>query len=71
MMRAGIRIVKSIASVLALALVPVESAAQTDPGRAVEMYLVAHHGGADASDPALFNALKPRVAILVSRIGDW
>jgi len=30
----------------------------------VDVYLVAHHGGADASEPALFNALKPRVAIL-------
>ena len=30
----------------------------------VDVYLVAHHGGADAADPALFGALKPRVAIL-------
>jgi competence protein ComEC len=30
----------------------------------VDVYLVAHHGGADASDPALFHALKPRAAIL-------
>jgi beta-lactamase superfamily II metal-dependent hydrolase len=29
----------------------------------VSVYLVAHHGGADASDPALFAATKPRVAI--------
>jgi beta-lactamase superfamily II metal-dependent hydrolase len=30
----------------------------------VEAYLVAHHGGADASDPATFAAFKPRVAIM-------
>ena len=30
----------------------------------VDVYLVSHHGGADASDPSLFAALKPRVAIL-------
>jgi beta-lactamase superfamily II metal-dependent hydrolase len=30
----------------------------------VDVYLVAHHGGADASDPALFGAVRPRVAIL-------
>jgi competence protein ComEC len=30
----------------------------------VDVYLVAHHGGADASDPATFAAFKPRVAIM-------
>jgi len=30
----------------------------------VDVYLVAHHGGADAADSALFEALAPRVAIL-------
>jgi competence protein ComEC len=30
----------------------------------VDVYLVAHHGGADAADPSLFAAIKPRVAIL-------
>jgi beta-lactamase superfamily II metal-dependent hydrolase len=30
----------------------------------VDVYLVSHHGGADASDPSLFAAIKPRVAIL-------
>jgi competence protein ComEC len=30
----------------------------------VDVYLVAHHGGADASDPAMFSAVRPRVAIL-------
>ena len=30
----------------------------------VDVYLVAHHGGADAADPATFAAFKPRVAIL-------
>ena len=30
----------------------------------VEVYLVAHHGGPDAADPATFAALKPRVAIM-------
>jgi beta-lactamase superfamily II metal-dependent hydrolase len=30
----------------------------------VDAYLVAHHGGADASDPATFVAFKPRVAIM-------
>jgi len=29
----------------------------------VDVYLVAHHGGADASDPATFEAFKPRVAL--------
>ncbi|HKE92931.1 MAG TPA: MBL fold metallo-hydrolase, partial [Povalibacter sp.] len=31
---------------------------------AVDVYLVAHHGGADAADPATFAAFKPRVALL-------
>ena len=30
----------------------------------VDAYLVAHHGGADAGDPATFAAFKPRVAIM-------
>lgn len=30
----------------------------------VDVYLVAHHGGADASAPSTFDAIKPRVAIL-------
>ena len=30
----------------------------------VDVYLVAHHGGADAADPATVAAFKPRVAIL-------
>ena len=30
----------------------------------VDVYLVSHHGGQDASDPSLFAAIKPRVAIL-------
>lgn len=30
----------------------------------VDVYLVSHHGGADAADPSLFGALKPRAAIL-------
>jgi len=30
----------------------------------VDVYLVAHHGGADASDPATLAAFRPRVAIL-------
>ena len=30
----------------------------------VDTYLVAHHGGADVSDPATFAAFKPRVAIM-------
>lgn len=29
-----------------------------------DVYLVAHHGGADAAEPATFAAFKPRVAIL-------
>ncbi len=32
----------------------------------VDVYLVAHHGGSDASDPATFAAFRPRVAILNS-----
>lgn len=31
---------------------------------AVDVYLVTHHGGADAADPATFAAFRPRVAIL-------
>lgn len=30
----------------------------------VSVYLVAHHGGPDVADPALFAAFKPRVAIM-------
>jgi beta-lactamase superfamily II metal-dependent hydrolase len=30
----------------------------------VDAYLVAHHGGVDAADPATFAAFKPRVAVL-------
>ncbi|HVP35291.1 MAG TPA: MBL fold metallo-hydrolase [Steroidobacteraceae bacterium] len=30
----------------------------------VDAYLVAHHGGADAADPATFAAFRPRVAIM-------
>jgi competence protein ComEC len=30
----------------------------------VDVYLVAHHGGADAADPATFAAFAPRVAVL-------
>lgn len=30
----------------------------------VDAYLVAHHGGPDAADPATFAALQPRVAVL-------
>jgi competence protein ComEC len=30
----------------------------------VEVYLVAHHGGPDAADPATFAAFRPRVAIM-------
>jgi beta-lactamase superfamily II metal-dependent hydrolase len=30
----------------------------------VDVYVVAHHGGADAADPSLFAAVKPRAAIL-------
>ena len=31
---------------------------------AVDAYLIAHHGGGDAADPATFDAFKPRIAIL-------
>jgi competence protein ComEC len=30
----------------------------------VDVYLVAHHGGADASDPSMFAAVRPRAAIV-------
>jgi competence protein ComEC len=30
----------------------------------VDVYLVAHHGGADAAEPATFAAFRPRVAIV-------
>ena len=30
----------------------------------VDVYLVSHHGGADAADPATFAAFKPRLAVL-------
>ena len=30
----------------------------------VDAYLVAHHGGADAAEPATFAALEPRIAIM-------
>jgi hypothetical protein len=30
----------------------------------VDVYLVAHHGNADAADPGTFAAFRPRVAIL-------
>jgi beta-lactamase superfamily II metal-dependent hydrolase len=30
----------------------------------VDVYLVAHHGGADVADPATFAAFRPRIAIL-------
>jgi competence protein ComEC len=30
----------------------------------VDVYLVAHHGGADAADPATFSAFMPRVAVI-------
>jgi competence protein ComEC len=36
----------------------------TDLIGAVDTYLVAHHGGLDAADPATFAAFKPRVAIV-------
>ena len=32
--------------------------------RRVDVYLVPHHGGADAADPATLAAFQPRVAIL-------
>ena len=31
---------------------------------AVDVYLVAHHGGADAADPGTFAAFKPRIAVM-------
>jgi beta-lactamase superfamily II metal-dependent hydrolase len=31
---------------------------------AVDVYLVAHHGGVDAADPATFAAFRPRVAVV-------
>jgi len=31
---------------------------------AVDVYLVAHHGGADAADPGTFGAFRPRVAVV-------
>src|SRR6185295_19174284 len=30
----------------------------------VDVYLVAHHGGVDAADPATFAAIRPRVAVM-------
>src|SRR5439155_18596073 len=33
----------------------------------LDVYLVAHHGGADAADPATFAAFRPRVAIINNR----
>lgn len=39
-------------------------ACPTDRLGPVDVYLVSHHGGADASDPSLFAAITPRVAIL-------
>jgi competence protein ComEC len=39
----------------------------------VDVYLIAHHGAADAADPATFAAFRPRVAILnngVTKGGD-
>jgi hypothetical protein len=35
----------------------------------VDAYLVAHHGGGDAADPATFAAFRPRVAIMNN--GVW
>jgi competence protein ComEC len=35
----------------------------------VDAYLVAHHGGADAAEPATFLAFKPRVAIMNNGLG--
>jgi competence protein ComEC len=32
----------------------------------VDIYRVAHHGGADAADPATFDALRPRAAIVIN-----
>lgn len=39
-------------------------ACPTDMIGPVDVYLVAHHGGADAADPATFAAFRPRVAIV-------
>lgn len=36
----------------------------TDRIGAVDVYLVAHHGGPDVADPAILNAFRPRVAVL-------
>ncbi len=35
----------------------------------VDAYLVAHHGGSDAADPATFAAFRPRVAVMNN--GIW
>jgi len=35
----------------------------------VDAYLVAHHGGADAAEPATFAALQPRVAVINNAVG--
>ena len=32
----------------------------------VDVYRVAHHGGADAADPATFDALRPRAAVVIN-----
>jgi competence protein ComEC len=32
----------------------------------VDVYRVAHHGGADAADPAMFDALRPNAAIIIN-----
>ena len=42
----------------------VESRCPRDLVGPVDVYLVAHHGGADAADPATLAAFRPRVAIL-------
>ena len=39
-------------------------ACPTDKIGAVDVYLVAHHGGADAADPSTFAAFKPRIAVM-------
>lgn len=39
-------------------------ACPTDLIGRVDVYLVAHHGGSDAADPALFETLRPRVAVM-------
>ncbi len=44
-------------------------ACPTDLIGPVDAYLVAHHGGSDAADPATFAAFKPRVAIMNN--GPW